>query len=88
MKFKELMNKEVIDQKGNSISKVKTLNGIIKVKKSLIEVGSGEIREVNRHIWILSYDKVENIGDKVLLKKSIWNVIANDENDALDYYNL
>lgn len=71
MKFKELMNKEVIDQKGNSLGKVKNIEWDNESKKIIsIEVGSGGIREalgMSEH-RILSYDNVENIGDKVLLK--------------------
>ena len=92
MKFDEIMNKEVIDQKGNSLGKVKNIewdndsNAIIN-----IEIGEGGIREAlgMTDRKILSYDNIESIGDKVLLKKPTIEIPEKSEqNDDIDYYNL
>ena len=96
MKFNELMNKEVIDQKGNSLGKVKNIEWDNESKEIInIEIGSGGIREalgMSDH-QILSYDQIENIGDKVFIKKnkslkSLKPPKKSNETDDLDYYNL
>lgn len=72
MKFNELVNKEVIDQKGNSLGKVKNIEWDNENKEVIsIEIGTGGIKEtlgMGEH-QILPYDEIESIGDKVLLKK-------------------
>jgi sporulation protein YlmC with PRC-barrel domain len=95
MKFNELLNKEVIDQKGNSLGKVKNIEWDNDSKEIInIEVGSGGIKEalgMSEHV-ILPYEKIENIGDKVLLKKEIPEIVESidksGEVDELDYYRL
>jgi sporulation protein YlmC with PRC-barrel domain len=95
MKFSELLNKEVIDQQGNSLGKVKNIEWDNDSKEIInIEVGSGGIKEalgMSEHV-ILSYEKIENIGDKVLLKKEIPEIVESTDKtgevDDLDYYRL
>ena len=62
-----------------------------------IEIGEGGIRETlgMADRKILSYDSIESIGDKVLLKKLTHEIIEtpkkteeSEESDDLDYYNL
>ena len=98
MKFNEIMNKEVIDQKGNTLGKVKNIEWDNESKEVInFEIGEGGIREslgmADRKI--LSFDSIESIGDKVLLKKPIHEIIETPkkteetkETDDLDYYNL
>ncbi|MBZ2166476.1 PRC-barrel domain-containing protein [Methanobacterium spitsbergense] len=92
MKFDEIMNKEVIDQKGNSLGKVKNIEWDNDTNEIInIEIGEGGIRETlgMADRKILSYDNIESIGDKVLLKKPTIEIPEQSEqNDELDYYNL
>jgi sporulation protein YlmC with PRC-barrel domain len=98
MKFDEIMNKEVIDQKGNSLGKVKNIEWDNESKEIInIEIGEGGIREAlgMADKKILSYDSIESIGDKVLLKKQAQEIVETpkktektEETDDLDYYNL
>ena len=93
MKFDEIMNKEVIDQKGNSLGKVKNIEWDNDTNEIInIEIGEGGIRETlgMADRKILSYDSIESIGDKVLLKKPTIEIPEKSEqkSDELDYYNL
>jgi sporulation protein YlmC with PRC-barrel domain len=92
MKFDEIMNKEVIDQKGNSLGKVKNIEWDNESNEIInIEIGEGGIREAlgMADRKILSYDNIESIGDKVLLKKPTIEIPAKSEkSDDQDYYNL
>jgi sporulation protein YlmC with PRC-barrel domain len=98
MKFDEIMNKEVIDQKGNSLGKVKNIEWDNESKEIInIEIGEGGIRETlgMADRKILPYDSIESIGDKVLLKKQAHEIVETpkktektEESDDLDYYNL
>lgn len=76
MKFNELVNKEVIDQKGNVLGKVKNIEWDTESKEVInIEVSSGGFKDtlgMSEH-QILSYDSIESIGDKVLLKNKSSN---------------
>lgn len=98
MKFNELVNKEVIDQKGNVLGKVKNIEWDTESKEVInIEVSSGGFKDtlgMSEH-QILSYDSIESIGDKVLLKKQIIEPVktpAKEKNeettDNLDFYSL
>lgn len=95
MKFNELVNKEVIDQKGNILGKVKNIEWDNETKEVLnIEVSTGGFKDalgMGEH-QVLAYDNIESIGDKVLLKKQIIETKQTpekeDNTDNLDFYGL
>jgi sporulation protein YlmC with PRC-barrel domain len=95
MKFSELVNKEVIDQKGNSLGKVKNIEWDTESREVInIEISSGGIKDtlgMSEH-QILPYESIESIGDKVLLKKQIIETVQTpekeDSTDNLDFYRL
>lgn len=95
MKFNELVNKEVIDQKGNVLGKIKNIEWDTESKEVInIEISSGGFKDtlgMSEH-QILPYDSIESIGDKVLLKKQILEPVQTPEKkedtDNLDFYSL
>lgn len=96
MKFNELNNKEVIDQNGNVLGKVKNIEWDNENKEIInIEISSGGFKDalgMGDH-QILAYDNIESIGDKVLLKKQSTEIIQTPKKeekatDDLDYYQL
>ncbi|MTK63433.1 MAG: photosystem reaction center subunit H [Methanobacterium sp.] len=95
MKFNELVNKEVIDQMGNVLGKVKNIEWDAESKEVInIEISSGGFKDalgMSDH-QILPYDSIESIGDKVLLKKQILEPVKTpekeEETDNLDFYSL
>jgi|GEM_PF-757301 len=96
MKFNELVNKEVIDQKGNSLGKVKNIEWDNETKEVInFEISTGGFKDalgMGEH-QILTFDSIESIGDKVLLKKQtvepVQTPAKEESNDDLeDYYGL
>ena len=96
MKFNELVNKEVIDQKGNSLGKVKNIEWDNETKEVInFEISSGGFKDalgMGEH-KVLPFDGIESIGDKVLLKKQIIEPVKTPEkesntDDLEDYYGL
>jgi len=96
MKFNELVNKEVIDQKGNIHGKVKNIEWDNETKEVInFEISSGGFKDalgMGEH-QVLPFDSIESIGDKVLLKKQIIEPVKTPEkeshtDDLEDYYGL
>lgn len=96
MKFNELVNKEVIDQKGNSLGKVKNIEWDDESKEVInFEISSGGFKDalgMGDH-QVMAFDSIESIGDKVLLKKQSIEPVKTPEKEASsddleDYYGL